>query len=89
MPVHLLIRGLWSGDYDMEILRLSTVFPATLDGQPLQMQQCIGEMFAPLLAVAQQRDTEAQRLQNAAEKQEDLNTQAANEQKAESQACSR
>ena len=59
MPAHLQIRGLWSGDHDMEILRLSTVFPETLDGQPLQMQKRIGEMFAPLLAVVQQCDTEA------------------------------
>ena len=73
----------------MEIVLSSTVFPATLDGQPLQMQQRIGEMFAPLLAVAQQRDTEAQRLQTAAERQEYLNKQAANEQKVEPMACRR
>ena len=73
----------------MGILRLSTVFPATLDGQPLQMQKRIGEMFATLLAVVQQRDTEAQRLQTASERQDDLNKQAAAEQKAEPKACNR
>ena len=88
LPAHLQIRGLWSGSFDVEILRLSTVFPATLDGQPLQMQKRIGETFAPLLAVLQQHDTEAQRLQSAAERQDDLYKQAAAEQKAESKACS-
>ena len=53
------------------------------------MQKRIGETFAPLLAVVQQRDTEAQRLQTATERQDDLNKEAAAEQKAESKACSR
>ena len=89
LPVHLQIRGLWSGDFDVETLRVSTVFLATLDGQPLQMQKRIGEMFAPLLAVFQQGVTEAQRPKTAAERQDDLNKQAAAEQKAEPKACSR
>ena len=64
------------------------MFPATLDGQPLQMQKRITEMFAPLLAVVQQRDTEAQRLHTAGERNEALNKQAADEQKADSKDCS-
>ena len=88
MPCQWQTRSLWCGDYDLEIVRLSTVFPATLDGQPLQMQKRITEMFAPLLAVVQQRDTEAQRLQTAGERNEALNKQAADEQKAESKDCS-
>ena len=81
-------RAVWNGDHDFEIIRLSTVFPATLDSQPLQMQKRLGEMFAPLLAVLQQRDTEAQRLQTAGERNEALNKQAADEQMAESKDCS-
>ena len=88
MPCQWQTRSLWSGDYDLEILRLSNVFPATLDGQPLHMQKRIQEMFAPLLAAVQQRDTEAQRLQTAGERNEALNKQAADEQKAESKDCS-
>jgi len=45
-------------------------------------------MFGPLLAAVQQRDTEAQRLQTAGERNEALNKQAAEEQKAESKDCS-
>ena len=81
-------RAVWSGDHDLEIVRLSSVFPTTLDGQPLQMQKRISEMFAPLLAVVQQRDTEAQRLQTAGERNAALNMQAADELKAESKDCS-
>ena len=88
MPGQWQTRALWCGDHDPEIIRLSSVFPATLDGQPLQMQKRISEMFAPLLAVVQQRDTEAQRLQTAGERNEALNKQAADEQKSESKDCS-
>ena len=88
MPCQLQTRALWCGDHDLELIRLSSVFPATLDSQPLQMQKRISEMFAPLLAVVQQRDTEAQRLQTASERNEALNKQAADEQKAESKDCS-
>ena len=88
VPCQLQTRALWCGDHDLELIRLSSVFPATLDSQPLQMQKRISEMFAPLLAVVQQRDTEAQRLQTASERNEALNKQAADEQKAESKDCS-
>ena len=61
---------------------------ATLDAQPLHMQKRVQEMFGPLLAAVQQRDTEAQRLQTAGERNKALNKQAADEQKAESKDCS-
>ena len=80
-------RSIWAGDHDGEILRLSTTFPAALDSQPLQMQRRIGEMFTPLLTAMQQRDTEAQRLQTSAEKQEAIEKQRAEELKAESKDC--
>ncbi len=54
----------------------------------LFQQKRITEILAPLLAVVQQRDTEAQRLQTAGERSEALNKQAADEQKAESKDCS-
>ncbi len=88
VPCQWQTRSLWFGDYDLEILRLSNVFPATMDAQPMQMQKRISEMFVPLLATVQQRDTEAQRLQTAGERNEALNKQAADEQKAESKDCS-
>ncbi len=88
MPCQWQTRALWCGDHDLEIIRLSSMFPATLDGQPVQMQKRISEMFAPLLAVVQQRDTEAHRLQTAGERNAALNKQAADEQKAESKDCS-
>jgi hypothetical protein len=56
----------------MEIARMSALFPAGMDAQPLQMQKRIQEMFAPLLQVMQQRDTEAQRLQSAGDMKRDL-----------------
>ena len=62
---------------------MSNLFPATLDAQPLNMQKRIQEMFGPLLSAVQQRDTEAQRLQTAGERNDALNKQAAEEQKAE------
>ena len=62
---------------------MSNLFPATLDAQPLHMQKRVQEMFGPLLAAVQQRDTEAQRLQTAGERNDALNKQAAEEQKAE------
>ena len=67
---------------------MSNLFPATLDAQPLNMQKRIQEMFGPLLSAVQQRDTEAQRLQTAGERNDALNKQAAEEQKAESKDCS-
>ena len=79
---------LWCGDYDLEILRLSNVFPATLDAQPIQMQKRITEMLPPLVAAVQQRGTVALRLQTAGERNDALNKQAAEEQKAESKDCS-
>ena len=88
MPCQWQTRSLWSGEYDLEILRMSNLFPATLDAQPLNMQKRIQEMFGPLLSAVQQRDTEAQRLQTAGERNEALNKQAADEQKAESKDCS-
>ncbi len=88
MPCQWQTRSLWCGDYDLEIVHLSSVFPATLGGQPLHMQKRITDMFAPLLAVVQQPDTEAQRLQTAWERNEGLNKQAADEQKVESKDCS-
>ena len=88
MPCQWQTRALWCGEHDLEIIRLSSVFPATLDSQPLQMQKRISEMFAPLLAVVQQRDTGAQRLQTVAERNAALNKQVADEQKAESKDCS-
>jgi hypothetical protein len=69
---HACDRAIWCGDHDAEILRLSTTFPGSLDGQPLQMQKKIQELFSPLLAALQQRDTEAQRLQTAAEKKAEI-----------------
>ncbi len=77
-------RAIWTGDHDIEIVRMSTLIPANLDSQPLQMQEHLAEMFAHLLAVVQQRDTEAQRLQTASERNEALNKQAADGPKAES-----
>ena len=62
---------------------MSNVFPPTHDAQPLLMQKRIQEMFGPLLSAVQQRDTEAQRLQTAGERNDALNKQAAEEQKAE------
>jgi len=62
---------------------MSNMLPATFDAQPLNMQKRIQEMFGPLLSAVQQRDTEAQRLQTAGERNDALNKQAAEEQKAE------
>ena len=64
-----------------------TCSPQTLDAQPVQMQRRITEMVVPLLAAVQQRDTEAQRLQTAGDRNEALHKQAADEQKAESKDC--
>ena len=69
--VRALHRAVWVGDHDLEIVRLSALLPATLDGQPIQFQKKLSELFSPILTVMQQRDTEAQRLQTAAERQKE------------------
>ncbi len=66
------VRSTWLGEHDLEILRMSSIFPANLDAQPLQVQKRLAEMFSPLLSAMQQRDTEAQRLQTQQEKKVEL-----------------
>ena len=65
-------RSIWAGEHDVEIMRMSHLFPATMDGQPMQLQKRISEMFPPIITLLQQRDTEASRLVTEADKAAEL-----------------
>lgn len=52
-------RAIWVGEHDLEVLRLSTLFPATPSSS------------SPILTLMQQKVSEAARLQSAAEKNTD------------------
>ena len=62
--------ALWLGEYDVEITKLSSLLPASLDTQPSQMQRRISEMFPPLLQILQAKETEASRLAASKEAEE-------------------
>ena len=67
--IKVMYRSVWTGEYDADILKLSTLFPSSLDTQPVQFQNKILELFHPILTLVQQKETEASRLQSAAEKE--------------------
>ena len=69
--VRTLHRAIWVGEHDLEVLRMCTLFPATFDGQPQQMQKRVAELFPPILTLLQQKETDASRLQTAAENNAD------------------
>ena len=61
--------GFMVGESDPELAKLSCLFPAALDSQPMQLQKRLCEMFPPLLHLLQTKDSEAARLASAQEKQ--------------------
>ena len=71
-------KDIWSGEYDAEIAKMCAVFPATLDSQPIMFERRLLESFGPLVQALHVRESEAQRLQSAAEKR--IETEKAEEQ---------
>ena len=79
--VKALYRAVWCGEHDVELRRLSNLLSGNLDTQPLQIQRKLCELFTPILTLMQLRETEASRLQTAAQKQAEQDTAAAEQQK--------
>ena len=67
--------ALWSGEYDTELSKLSSLLPGTLDTQPSQFQRRVSEMFPPLLHLLQTKDTEAARLTSQSEREAEAEKQ--------------
>ena len=77
--------AIWAGEHDPDISKLAALLPASLDSQPTQMQRRICETFPPLLAIIQQKDSEAHRLtmqqKNKEEERKKHEAEAAEEEK--------
>ena len=63
-------KSLWTGDYDVELSKMSSVLPSNLDGQPHQMQARLKELFTPVQQLLHARQTEAQRMHATQEERE-------------------
>ena len=74
----------WNGEHDLEITKLASLLPASLDGQPTQMQRRISETFPPILAVMQQKESEAHQLTVRQKRQEEVAERKAEEEKKDS-----
>ena len=76
-------KSVWSGEYDQEMSKMSSLLPSTLDGQPQQMQARVKELFAPVQQLLHARMTEAHRMsQTQAEREAAAKKQAEEEAKA-------
>ena len=55
-------KSTWTGEFDVELSKMSSLLPSNLDGQPHQMQARVKELFNPVQQLLHARQTEAQRL---------------------------
>ena len=64
--------AVWTGEHDLEIAKLVSLLPASLDSQPTQMQRRISDIFPPILHVMQRKDSEAHQLTMHQKRKEEI-----------------
>lgn len=75
-------KSTWTGEFDVELSKMSALLPSNLDGQPHQMQARVKELFTPLQQLLHARQSEAQRMHTTqAEKEAEAKKKAEEEAK--------
>ena len=75
-------KSTWTGEFDVELSKMSSLLPSNLDGQPHQMQARVKELFTPMQQLLHARQSEAQRMHTTqAEKEAEAKKKAEQEAK--------